>query len=368
MKNNYLRAAVVAASMLVLPGAQAKNAAKELRADNEAVRYVGRTLTDADGSVSFDWVGTYLETRLKGSSLDIRLTQKDTAYYNVFVDGELHRVLKVYGKDSVMRFVSGLKGGSFHDVRIQKRTEGEYGLTTIKAFLLPRNGSISKPSAARTRHIEFIGNSLTCGYGVEGGSAQEHFKLGTENCDLSYAAITARYFDADYTLIAHSGRGVVRNYGDERRTSEATMADRMLRTLDTDSALLWRSHDYKPDLVVINLGTNDFSTEPHPYKSEFVKGYVRILRQIRECYGGVPVLCMFCPTITAPVFDFYEAAVAEMGDKDIRLLRLPAGLFDESADYGSDWHPNRTGQRKLAMSIIPTVSTMMGWGLDGEIR
>lgn len=368
MRNDFLRVAVIAASMLALPDAYAKNTAKGLRADNEAVRYVGRTRTNADGSVSFDWVGTYLETRLKGSSLDIRLTQKDTAYYNVFVDGALHRVLKVYGKDSVVRFVSGLKGGAFHDVRIQKRTEGEYGLTTIQAFLLPQNGSLGKPSAARTRHIEFIGNSLTCGYGVEGGSAQEHFKLETENSDLSYAAITARYFDADYTLIAHSGRGVVRNYGDPLRTSEATMADRMLRTLDTDSALLWSSQAYKPDLVVINLGTNDFSTEPHPYKSEFVKGYVRILRQIRELYGSVPVLCIFCPTITAPVFGFYEEAVAEMDDKDIRLLRLPDGLFSEDTDYGSDWHPNRAGQRKMAMSIIPVISTMKGWDLSGEIR
>ena len=34
-----------------------------------------------------------------------------------------------------------------------------------------------------------------------------------EFADLSYATIIARYFNADYTLIAHSGRGVVRNYG-----------------------------------------------------------------------------------------------------------------------------------------------------------
>lgn len=366
MKNAILTVSLLAAFLSISSGAEAKNATKELRADNAAVRYVGRTQVKDDGSVSFDWVGTYLETRLKGSTLDIRLTQRDTAYYNVFVDGRLHRVLKVYGQNTVMRFVSGLKTNAFHNIKIQKRTEGDYGLTTIQAFLIPQNGSLEKPNTQRTRHIEFIGNSLTCGYGVEGKSAQEHFKLETENCDRSYATITARYFDADYTLVAHSGRGVVRNYGDSLRTSKETMVDRMLRTYDTDSTLMWNFSNYKPDLVVINLGTNDFSTEPHPYKSEFVSGYTKLLRQIRMGYGDVPVVCMFCPTITSEVFGFYEEAVAQMNDKNIHLLRLPSELFQENVDYGADWHPNRQGQRKLAMSIIPTISTLMGWNLTAD--
>ena len=65
-----------------------------------------------------------------------------------------------------------------------------------------------KETECPSRHIEFIGNSLTCGYGVEGKDRSEPYKAETENCNLSYATIIARYFNADYTLIAHSGRGV----------------------------------------------------------------------------------------------------------------------------------------------------------------
>ena len=80
-----------------------------------------------------------------------------------------------------------------------------------------------KETECPSRHIEFIGNSLTCGYGVEGKDRSEPYKAETENCNLSYATIIARYFNADYTLIAHSGRGVVRNYGDSVRISAVTM-------------------------------------------------------------------------------------------------------------------------------------------------
>lgn len=366
MKTYNTKWLFVAALMMLPMCMEAKTKAREVRANDSAVRYVGRTLTAADGSVSFDWAGTYLETRLKGTSLDILLTQKDTAYYNVFVDNQLHKVLKVYGKDTLMRFVSGLKSGKIHDVRIQKRTEGEYGRTTVHAFLTQANGSLSRVETTPQRHIEFIGNSLTCGFGVEGKSPKEPFLLETENCNRSFATITARYFDADYTLIAHSGRGVVRNYGDPLRVSKATMTDRMLRTFDEDSTIMWDFKAYKPDLVVINLGTNDFSTEPHPYRLEFKEAYTRMLKQLREHYGDVPILCLFCSTITAPVYEYYAETVAAMNDKNIRLLRLPADLFDEKVDYGSVSHPNRIGQRKLAMSIIPTVATMTGWSMPAK--
>ena len=163
-----------------------------------------------------DWVGDFtLKTRLTGGRLAVRLSETGTSYYNVFVDGKLHNVVKACGKDTVIDFVSGVSRNA-HALRIQKRTEGEFGKTTIHRFLLPQSGALQQANIERSRHIEFIGNSLTCGYGTEGKDRNEPFKLETENCNLSFPTIVSRYFDADYTLVAHSGRGAVRNYGDTR--------------------------------------------------------------------------------------------------------------------------------------------------------
>lgn len=343
--------------------AQVKRAGNMWKGNDASVRYVGRTSVDADGSVSFDWVGTYLETRFTGGVVDIQLSEKGTSYYNVFVDGKLHRVVKACGQDTVINFVSGINK-KWHSLRIQKRTEGEFGRTTIYGFRLAPSGSLLAEPRTRTRHIEFIGNSLTCGFGTEGKDKREPFKLETENCDLSFSTIIPRYFDADYTLIAHSGRGVVRNYGDSVRVSAVTMKDKMLQTFDENSDSRWDFSIYSPDLVVINLGTNDFSLEPQPYKSEFIKAYMQMLTQLRKGYGDIPILCVYSCTIPAPVYAFYEAAVDAMHDDKIYLLPLKKDLLNTTTDLGAVWHPSYKGHQKIAMQLIPYISTIMGWSLS----
>lgn len=365
MKHIYGWLLALCAGLCCSPDAEAKGVDKTLKGDDATVRYVGRTQVQEDGSVTFDWVGTYLETRLVGEWLAVELSETGTSYYNVFVDGKLHRVVKACGTDTVIDFVSGVSRG-VHSLRIQKRTEGEFGKTTIHRFHLPASGRLQQEPITRSRHIEFIGNSLTCGFGTEGKDRNEPFRLETENCNLSFSTIIPRYFDADYTLIAHSGRGAVRNYGDSVRVSALTMKDKMLRTFDEGSVRQWNFKAYRPDLVVINLGTNDFSLEPQPYKSEFIKAYTQILKQLRLHYGQIPILCLYSCTIPAPVYPFYEEAVSGMNDKDIHLLRLPETLFNDETDYGAVSHPNYSGQRKMAMSIIPTIATIMGWELPAK--
>lgn len=339
---------------------------KQLKGNDAAVRYTGRTLTAEDGSVTFDWVGTYLETRLTGGSLSIRLTETKKSYYDVFVDGSLYRVVEACGKDTLINFVSGINK-RLHSVRIQKRSEGEFGKTTIHQFVLPASGMLQEEPKTRTRHIEFIGDSWTCGYGTEGKDRSEPFKVETENAHWAYAMQVARYFDADYTLIAHSGRGAVRNYGDSVRVSAVSMKDKMQKTFDEGDTLTWNFTAYRPDMVIINLGINDFSTEPHPYRKEFVAGYKQILTQIRQNYGDVPVLCLFPSGIHAPVYSYYEEAVAAMNDSRIYLLRMNTDLMNTTTDLGAGWHPGHSGHRKIAMSVIPYVATIMDWELPLKV-
>ena len=333
---------------------------KTVAANDPAIRYVGRTLVSPDNSVSYDWAGTYFETILTGGKLSARLSEKGNAYYNVFVDGKEAGVVKTCGTDTVIDFVSGI-GKAPHKVRIQKRTEGEFGRTTLHEFILAKNGSVTPVTDTPKRHIEFIGNSLTCGFGVDDPDKTHPFKLETENCNHSFSNIIPRYFDADYTLIAHSGQGVVRNYGDSVRVSKRTMTERMLNTFDEDPDIMWDFKAYKPDLVVINLGSNDFSDPAQPYKSEFIASFKRMIKNIRDNYGNVPVVTVYSPTVPYPVFDYFEAAVAETGDPDIHLFKMEPNLFNTDFDYGAVWHPNCSGQRKMAMSLIPYISTITGW-------
>jgi lysophospholipase L1-like esterase len=252
-----------------------------------------------------------------------------------------------------------------HTVTVQKRTEAEQGRTTL--YGIETDGLLPDAPAAPGRHIEFIGDSHTCGYGTEGLAPDEPFTPDTENCNLAWGCIAARYFDADYTLIAHSGQGMVRNWGDGKAASEITMRDRMMRTFDMEPEPLWdfTKSAYTPDIVVIKLGTNDFSTDISPSQQIFNTAYAITLRQLREAYGKVPVLCVApadCPEIWGYLQDFQR----ELQDPDLHITAMMAGITNRTSDMGANFHPNHTGQRKFAMAIIPYISTITGWDLPAD--
>ncbi|MDE5852365.1 MAG: GDSL family lipase [Alistipes sp.] len=325
------------------------------------IRYIGRTAVSDEG-VSFDWSGCTMVCRFTGRTLALRVSDTRKNYYNLTVDGRDAGVVVVTGRDTLITLAANLPRGE-HLLRMQKRTEAEQGCTTIHAVLLDKDGRLLPAPAAPQRHIEFIGNSLTCGYGTEGLTPDEPFKAETENCDKSFSCIIARYFGADYTLISHSGQGAARNYGDKNTASTLTMVQRIGRTFDLREAPAWdfAKAPFRPDLVVINLGTNDFSTLPHPSREEFRTAYLQILATLREAYGDrTPILCV-APRVEEPAFTYIREICLEAPYPNLGFAAVLPGYCNDSSDLGSSAHPNYAGQRKMAMLLIPYISTLTGW-------
>ena len=302
------------------------------------IRFVGRAARSDDGALSFDWSGTYFSFRFEGTRCAMRAADSKRNYYNVFVDGKPHGKVTAEGPAKTIVLAEGLPHG-VHTVLVQKRTEGEQGRTTL--FAVGSDGPLLDAPQAPGRHIEFIGDSHTCGYGTEGKSPKEPFTPETENCDLAWGCIIARYFDADYTLIAHSGQGIVRNWGDEKEVSDCTMRERMMRTFDMEETPLWDFAQYRPDIVVIKLGTNDFST-------------------------GTPSRCV-APAENTTVYGYLQTFLREQQDPALHCTVMTPGITDWGNDMGANFHPNHRGHRKLASAIIPYIATITGWEMPENV-
>lgn len=342
-------------------------AGRQLPANTASVTYVGRTVTNASGEVTFDWVGTYFEFTLAGQSVAMRASDTGESYYNVFVDGRLEKTFLIHSKDTVITIVSNLKGNRAHHIRVQKRSEGEFGCTTIKGFMLGNKSSLDGALPRPSRFIEFIGDSFTVGYGADGTNREQDFSVETENADKTYACILARYFQTDYALIAHSGRGAARNYGDSLTSSRYTMKDAMLNTLNSDSSTRYKFDQYKPDLVIINLGSNDFSTQPIPSQITFEKAYLRIIRQLRDAYGPeVKILCVVS-RLADPVESYIAEIVERAGDINLHHTASLKNVMNNDSDMGAAWHPGVRGQQKMATFLVPYVATVMDWSLEDRV-
>ena len=347
-------------------------------ASDTRITYVGRTLTHGD-SVSFDWSGVYARVRFEGSYLAMTASDTKADYYDIWIDrepsAEADRTIRVSGRDSTYILADpssisnfGSRGKAFsHTVVLKKRTEGEQGRTTIGAFIT-RAGELLQAEGLKERQIEVIGDSYTCGYGAENSVKTDPFKPETENSNLTYAAILARYFDADYISIAHSGMGIARNYNDKFR--DYCMPERYLQTFDGDERVKWsaKNSEFRPDITIIYLCTNDFSTGKQPLLKVFNAKYLKLLRQVKENYGEEhPVLCMAsrCDDMAA---DYVRYVVNNCGMKNVHFMSFTDAIHNNGSELGASSHPSYKGHIKLAHAIIPYVSTLTGWEVDDDIR
>lgn len=91
--------------------------------------------------------------------------------------------------------------------------EGHELRPVFKGLYVDEGKELAPAPVLPRRRIEFIGNSITCGYGIESEDRDAPFTYNTENHYYTYAALTARALQAQHLVVARSGIGVYRNYG-----------------------------------------------------------------------------------------------------------------------------------------------------------
>ena len=332
-------------------------------ADDPFIQYIGRFDFTNPKKVVYDWAGVYIIAKFEGTSCSIRLEDHKNEYA-IIVDDYAPRLLKT-NKDTVYEVATGLKESVPHTIMIQKRREPLVGIGIFSGFILDKGKKLLSPPKRPERRIEFIGNSITSGYGVEGKNHDCHFSVETENACMSYAAITSRALNADYSLVSYSGRGVVRNYGDKNKTSINPMPSLYDRTCFFDSTKHWKFNEWIPQVVVINLGTNDFSTKPFPDKRVFQSAYNKLINRVCTLYPMVTIFCICGPMIEEPCLSEIKEVVeqqqmVEGRDKDVFFIEIKRSIMNDS-DWGCDWHPNIKGSVKSANIIVPYIKLVMNW-------
>ena len=216
----------------------------------------GRTLTSSDEPQrhTYSWPGVYFEARFTGPTVRVEVDDAENALH-LLVDGELQLVLPRTGRRTLV--LDNLGPGE-HTVRLEKVSETQGPVGSFLGFAVPDAGAALAPPVYE-RLIEFIGDSNTVGYGntSTGRECTSEQVRDTTNSSLTFAPLIARNFGADYRMIASSGFGVVRNYaGNSPDLAIPVLYDRILH----DQPIAELPAQPAADLIVIRLGSNDFST------------------------------------------------------------------------------------------------------------
>lgn len=231
------------------------------------------------------WPGSYFETRFRGQGMSFRLGAGD-AILHIIIDGKPVTTLTKAAPGSYA--VRGLDPGR-HRLRIEVASESQAGPTAFAGFFAPENARARAPKT-RKRQIEFIGDSHTVGYGNTSATrtCTSEEVWATTDTSQAFGPLLGRRYKADYRIHAISGRGIVRNY-DGGGSADDTMPQ-MYPYLLFDKQAAALQADWAPQVIVIALGTNDFSTalhdgEPWPDRdalhAAFEARYVRFVQDLR---------------------------------------------------------------------------------------
>ena len=354
-----LMASVTASAQTIAPKG------KVVKPSDSHILYVGRIdNSNADRPV-FTFPGVQIRSGFTGTSLKMMAKPK-SGYFMAQIDGgEAFKVGFNSEQDSIVSLATALKKGK-HQVSVMYVNEGYDRMPEFWGFIVDEGCSLTDAKALPEKRIEFIGNSITCGYGVEASSESCHFMDETSNHYYTYAAETARRLGAMHYTVARSGIGVYRNYNGPKTGDAVNMNTEYSHTLLYKKDVAWDFSRYTPQLVCINLGTNDTSTTGADPKL-LQKGYENLYKQVRSHYPEAKIVflcgCMMRGendvAVAKKAMDETMEKAHNEGDKEV--YRFDFTPHDGSLGYGADWHPSYKQHQKMADELTPYVKKLMSW-------
>ncbi len=363
---------------------EANDIMRECSLTEENVKLLGRTylhqevlwLAYSATGVEFKFNGTECSIDFVGDNMATGIGEDiHRAKVGIYVNEEL--LLTEYidaAKKSIDVFKSDVaKDVTVRIVKLSETTDSTVGIESVRVV-----GTSIKKTQEKDLKIEFIGDSITCGYGVEAG-LESTYSTKNENATKAYAYQTAKALNADYSLVSISGYGIISGWTDTGVKNEESLIlpyyEKIGRSYGRIAAQIspetipWDFTKFVPDVIVINLGTNDASYCGSDVSrcKEYEAGYKDFIKAVRGLNPNAKIICSL-GIMGDSLYPYLENAVSDYKSesKDDNILTLKFDVQLEADGYGVDYHPSQVTHTKAALKLANFIKAELALDVNVE--
>lgn len=337
---------IVGATDLAAEPAGPETTRQIIPANDKRFLYEGRfDFTDKTEPVVV-WEGSRISLDFEGELLFLHFASPvGQNFFNAGVDGTNMMVKAVDGSVQVPDLPRSASGR--HHLVLFKRSEAAAGQVKFVGVEIATGAAASVPPAPNYKlRMEFLGDSISAGACNEDGAEDQWDDRRTHNNALSYTALTAGAFHAEYHCTAVSGLGIATGWTDVKA---GEIWDRIYPRASSASADL---KAWQPDVLLINLGENDDSyTRAHdqPFPAGYTSGYVALVKAIRAACPGTRIVLlrggMAGGAKSEPLRAAWEDVVRQLEADDARVSHF---VFN----HWSANHPRVSDHRAMTDELI----------------
>jgi hypothetical protein len=352
--------------LLALLPIRAISAPVIIPANDTLIEYSGRIDFSNPASPRFSYSGVSIRACFKGTGISaIMNDERGENFYAIIVDGtNTQRIHPQAGQQTYL--MAENLADTIHEIEIFKLTEEMFGKTYFLGFQIDDTDSLVEIVDQRELLIEFIGNSITCGYGNEGQNGGT-FGATTENHFMTYAAITSRSFNARHLAVCKSGIGIYRNYDGPAAGNPDCMTN-FYNRIYLYNPLPRYSFEETPDLVCVNLGTNDFSTSGGD-SAHYVSTYLNFIDSIQNHYSHPDIVCLVGCMLGGATLEKVRSYVQFIADSANNRGKGNVYFFEMSEQTGDlgiaiDYHPTVAQHMENSRELIHFIAALKSWSVN----
>ncbi|OZY83669.1 xylan esterase [Cellvibrio mixtus] len=327
-----------------------------LPATQAPLSIMGRTHIDADQSYRFGFPGVSFSTQVIGRTLTADMqSSSGNSWIDIVVDHQHITQVKLGQQQQTVELFNFPVSGK-HTVEIIHRSENWHGSVSLKQLTLTGDRFLPAPALPQ-RKLLVMGDSVTCGEAIDRVPGEEK-NTHWWNARESYGMLTANALNAQVHLVCWGGRGLVRSWNG--KTDDANLPDFYEFALgDSDATMRWNHNNYQPDVIVIAIGTNDFS-QGIPAREVYVTAYVALINTLLHNHPHAQIALTDGAILNgekkAALIDYLRETISRVNNARVHQL-----ISNHYPGDVQDAHPTKAQHAAMAKDLAPQLKALMHW-------